>query len=225
MILRRGLILALLGACGTLASATQYFTSYHVTLEPEFSSPVTNIMMFEEHNSGGSATWAFQAAGGATSVLNNPFPHNPVPVRSFLMGITQDLPGDPEGQKHVVLFMDDFAASLTNHIAWGTIFRNTLESDLIAALELATSGQDWPIIQPGLNFIDAFNQGDARNILGPGGFTYSAYFQTGGTFSVMAFSDGTQIGQGFSAITAVPEPASLAALGLGAIAFLRKRRK
>lgn len=217
--------LAALCAVAATFSVAQadYVTSYTVTLD--IGQPVTNIMLCEEGNGFGSMTWAFSASGDGTTELVNPFPTTEPVASSFLVGIVQDLPGDGSpDQKHAVLFMDDTAAQLSNNIAWGTLFRTTLEDQLIAAIELATSGQDWPIIQPGLDAVNAFTQGDAKNgILGPGGAVFSAWFATGGTFSVLAFSDGTVIGTGSSAVTFVPEPGALGGLLLGTY-MLRRRR-
>lgn len=45
--------------------------------------------------------------------------------------------------------MDDTVADLANHIAWGTQFRTTLERNIIDAIQLGTSGQDFDIVRPG----------------------------------------------------------------------------
>lgn len=220
----RSICAALCAAAATLHVAhADYLTSYTVTLD--IGKPVTNIMMYEEGDGFGGATWAFTANGMGTTELVNPFPKSWFPTSSFLVGIVQGLPGDgtPE-QKHAVLFMDDTAAQLSNHIAWGTLFRTTLEDQLIAAIELATSGQDWPIIQPGLDAMGAYVGGDAKTgILGPGGAVFSAWFAPGGTFSVMAFSDGAVIGTGTSTVADVPEPTVASGLLLGTC-LLRRRR-
>jgi hypothetical protein len=210
----------------------RYMTAYSVTLQPGFPT-VTNILMLEEGLGFGSTTWPFQADGDnpdfpVTTLLVNPFPHSEIPTTALLMGIATDFPGDAPGQQHVVLMMNPFAAALSQHIAWGTLFRNTLEEDLIAAIQLATSGQDFPIITPGLDSVSAFAHGDAGDgILGPGGIPQSAWFTPGGAFSVMGFSDGQLIGIGASDVTvAAPEPATIVYLSLALLAFpLLKRRR
>lgn len=212
------------GAAHAVAVELQYLSSYNVMIDPEWSA-VTNIVMFED----GGTTWAFEAYPGEVSVLNNPFPKNVPNERSLLIGITQDLPGDAEGQKHVVLLMDDTAASLAESIAWGTLFPNTLEDSLIAAIELATSGGDWEALQPAFDELSEFVSGDAETgILDGLAQPHSAWFTMGDNFSVLTWSDGTRIGWGTSTLTPVPEPTTSALLlsgmlALGAVARRRTR--
>jgi hypothetical protein len=232
------LFLALAGClAGGLQSANAgAILSYEVTLEAGYPD-VTNIIMLNQYpNDGMGATWAFTALGNDvspnTTLLTDPFPKNPVPLTGLLLGIIKGLPtdGNPE-QKHVVLMMNNDAADLSQHIAWGTLFRNTLEEQLIADIELMTSGQDFPIIQPGIDGVFAFAYGDAQNgILAPGGIPVSAFFTLGSSFTIMSWSDGTKIGYGQSFVDfrVIPEPSSLSLiiLGLGSLAFpgLRKLR-
>lgn len=192
---KAGLFAAL---CASATAYAHYHTSYTVSLNT--GQPVTNIMMLERGDGWGGATWAYQASGTGETEIINPFNlHDPV-TRSLLIGIVQGLPGDanPE-QKHVVLFMSDAAADLSLHIAWGTLFRNTVEEGLIAGIELATSGLDWPLIEPGLTAVNDFANGDAEHgVLGPGGVEVSAWFAMGDTFSVMTWSEGELVGAGVS---------------------------
>lgn len=217
-------VIACFATCAAFASAQlEYYTNYltHVNI----GQPVTNIMIAEEHQSGGALTWPFQADGNGSSLLANPFP-SPVPYQSaVLIGLVQDLVGDPPGQKHVVLFMNNQAASNVQNIAWGTIFLETNENQLIADIELATSGQDWEIIQPGVDAVSNFLEQAKSAQVGPGGTDGSIWFDLGSSFSVVAFSEGQLIGEGESYIEVVPEPASLAALGIGAVALIRRKRK
>lgn len=216
--------LALLAGLVALSGAAQaqYFNHYDITLEDNFQ--ITNLMIAEDYNGSGSLTWAFEVGGIGTTRVTNPFP-SPELFRGAMIGLAQDLPGDPQGQKHVVLMMHPDAAALSANIAWGTLFRNTLEENLIADIELATSGQDWPIIEPGLNGVWDFLNGDFNDgILGPGGFPQTGWYDGNGPFTVMAFSDGKQLGTGTVEQEPVPEPASLAALALGAAAMRRRRR-
>lgn len=211
------------------ASFASYNTSYTVKRPLNDDFEITNLFLLERGPGGGSTTWAFQVDQGQPEVtLTNAFPTDNLPTESLLIGLAHDLPGDAPGQKHVVLMMDDTAAQLSNHIAWGTLFRNTDEDQLIADIELASSGQDWPIIQPGLDGIGAFTGGDAETgILGPGGVSRSAWFSFGGSFTVVAWSDGQILGSGESHATptAVPEPATCAVVGMGLVGLLKRRRR
>lgn len=156
-------------------------------------------------------TWAFGANGAGQTVLTNPFPKTDPMTGALLIGIVQGLASDPNPEeKHVVLLLSDEGANLSEHIAWGTLFRNTLEEQLIASIELATSGQDWPIIQPGLDAVVAFAEGDATDgILGPGGIPVSAWFAPDGTFSVMTWSEGVRVGTGVSESIELPCPGDI----------------
>jgi hypothetical protein len=66
-----------------------------------------------------------------------------------------------------------------------------------------TSGQSFSFIQPGLDAVNAFADGNAKNgiLTPPGGILTSAWFVTGDTFKVMTWSDGTIIGSGTNVIT------------------------
>jgi hypothetical protein len=123
--------------------------------------------------------------------------------------------------------MDDTAASLSANIAWGTLFRNTNEDALINDIQQATSGGSWDYITPFLNDVGAFASGDATTgILDNLAQPHSAWFATGGSFTVETWSNGQTIGSGMSTITAVPEPASVGILSLGfGVMLLRRRRR
>lgn len=221
-------LLALLAILPAVSLAS-YNTSYTVDRPLNDDFEITNLFLLERGPFGGSATWAFRVDQDQPQVtITNPFPTDNLPAESLLIGLTHDLPGDAPGQKHVVLMMDDVAAALSNHIGWGTLFTHTLEDQLISDIELASSGQDWPIIQPGLDGIGTFTNGDAETgILAPGGIPRSAWFTFGGTFTVVAWSDGAIIGTGSSVgvPAAVPEPASIAVMGLGLVGLARRRAK
>lgn len=178
-----------------------------------------------------TTTWSFSVDGSGTpgvdhtTNITNPFPTDALPSSSLLIGITQDLENDAPGQMHVVLMMDDTAASLGANIAWGTLFRNTDEDQLIANIQLATSSQEWAVIQPGLNAVGAFAASDATDgILDHLAQPHSAWFATGGDFTVMDWSDGNIIGSGTSQITIVPESATLPTLAVAGLHLLARRR-
>jgi len=190
----------------SVPARAEYQTSY--TFNVNTGQPVTNVMLLETGDGWGGGTWAFTVSGQGQSTLVNPFTSQDPTLRTLLIGIVQGLPGDADPEeKHIVLFMDPTAAGLAENIAWGTLFTSTLEEQLIADLELATSGQDWPIIQPGLDAVGAFVNGDAMHgILGPGGVEHSAWFDTGGPLTVMTWSQGTIVGDGFSEVIDLPDP-------------------
>lgn len=222
-------VLAAIAGSASVASAVGvYQTSYTLNLTADITGgqPITNIMLLEENDGFGATTWAFGADGEGQTTITNPFLTEAPITRSLLVGLIQDLPGDAPGQKHVVLIMDPTAAALSENIAWGTLFRNTLEDQLIADIELATSGQPFELIQPGLDGLGQFANGDARDgILDPQGVPVSAYFATGGEFVVESWSSGTVLGRGTSAVVAVPEPASVGIVVVAAgVVGLRRRR-
>lgn len=224
--------LALTAAAFATADRTVWTSHYHIN-SPDFE--VTNLIANESGDGWGGSSWAYDAGQGQTTNIDLSFSGlfnfiNTPPTSSIMIGLAQDLPGDAPGQEHVVLLMDNTAASLAKDIAWGASFQNTDEDQLIAAIQLYTSGQDFPTIQPGIDFTNQFLGGDAMNgILDSDGQSHSAWFNTGDSFSVVAWSSGQIIGTGTSDITSAvvptPEPASMAMLGIGAVALIRRRNK
>ncbi len=236
---RTALLTGLLAAlCMASPAKAGWFTSYDVTLAAGFPD-VTNIILLERSDSGSSSTWAFTALGDPfqpnETLINNPFSHDQPPAEALLIGLATGLPGDgSDPQQHVVLMMNDNAAALANHISWQTLFRNTLEQEVIDDILLGTSGQDFPIVLPGIGRVNDFAYGDGdTGILGPAGIPQSIWFTEGSSFTVMAFSDGTVLGTGVSSSdfvpdpTATPEPSTAIAglIGLGIGCFYLKRRR
>lgn len=225
-------VLALGAAVLATADRTIYTSHYHIN-SPDFE--VTNIIANESAPEWGGSSWAYYAGAGDTTNIDLSFGNlfnfiSTPPQTSILIGLAHDLPNDAPGQQHVVLMMDNTAASLAQNIAWGTLFRNTDEDQLIAAIQLYTSGQPFPVIQPGIDFTNQFLGGDAQTgILDNLAQSHSAWFNTGDSFSVVAWSSGQVIGTGTSDITSevvpTPEPASMAMLGIGAVALIRRRFK
>ncbi len=201
--------LALAGAAQS-AHAQQYINSYQFTS----AYAVTDINILTEHVDSGDVSYSFSADVG-DNTITNPFPEDPA-TRTFMLGVAQDLPGDPDGQKHLVLFTNDSWAASAEHIAFGTLFPNTDEDQLIAYLQGSGEG-------PG---VFGFADGDAEG--GPNG---DLAFLPGDSFTEIAFSDGQIIGAGQSFSTpaptsAAPEPGTwaLMALGVGLAGLAMRRR-
>ena len=190
-------------ACALLFAATAnatvvstggtWLTSYDVTLEAGYSD-VTNILMLEPGPDGGSTPCAFIALSDPnrelpnTTTLTNAFHLGFQPTQSLLIGLTTGLPSDDEQlpQDHVVLMMDDTEASLANHIACGTLFRNYTEEQIIAAIKLGTSGQAFPVVLLGINdwassdgTYGVLTTDIDNSVMGPDGPARPVFFQTG----------------------------------------------
>jgi hypothetical protein len=233
---------------------TFYQPSYTLDLTG-MSQPVTNILAQEFPGSSFAQRLNFLgpasgiAAADAITTVDEPFLNGSgtPSTTSLLMGIVQDLPGDAPGQKHIVLFMNPAAAALANGVAWGTLFPTVDEDQLIANLELGTSGglnwgTDFLTLAPGLSaaadFMSSLDvSGDPGGLPGPGGTFVSPYFDlpapgdAATNFVAVAFSDGQVYGGGTAvtnAITfpdAVPEPSFFAPCGLLVLAAAMKRRQ
>lgn len=167
---------------------------------------VTAIAKYNEYlPECGSGIANSDTAPVGTSTLTDIFAKRDPVGRTLLMGITTDLPGDTEGQQHLVLFANNAWAASAQDIAFGTLFPTTLEGQLIAALNslAAGTGNDDDY---GLLFDFAGNAAQ----FGPNG---DAAFSFGDSFTAIAFSSGQIIGTGQSFYTtpttaAVPEPAT-----------------
>lgn len=211
------------------ARAVDFYISYNVNLEPGIPN-ITNILIRQTTENGGGISWPYEVQGGpggSSVTLHEGFLKKEPIVGNILIGLTQGLPNNPPDQKHVVLMISDVSAALAKNIAWGTLFPTVLESDIINAIELATSGSGMEIVDPALDIIESFLDGPASSILGPGGIPTSTFFGMNDNFTVMAFSDGTFIGNGNSFTTAVPEPSTyvLGAIAVAVIGFARKSRR
>lgn len=234
------LAIAVLGATYASADHNWHLESHYTfSVDPAWGSKVTNIICMMEGGSvdnsygWGSKAWAFDSSSTPTLAFDTAWfdvnAAEPTLIGSLHVGIVQDLPNDAPGQKHAVLFMDSEAASRTSNIAWGTFFNHTNENSLIYAIEQATSGGTWEYIQPFLQEIDTFAQGDAKHgNLGPSGTEGSAWFSPTQNFSIVAWSDGKVIGTGSNTwetqMQSVPEPSSMLVLAAGPLLLINRRR-
>lgn len=222
---------ALLALGLALFARADYIPTYTITNNN--SGSITDMVLFWADPQGGIGSLngvgepGFNAPGlGVTTTLQDA-PKPRVPAGVFALGLYQETPADPvPGQEHVVLFMNSYAASLTANIAWGTIFRHTLEDRLIADLHGMTATEDPTAVSE----IFGFAGGDAMSIpdrTSPTGTT-SAWLSPAASGTptpgkIMMWSDGTEIGTFDASIQATPEPASLGALGLGVFALVKRR--
>lgn len=143
---------------------------------------------------------------------------------ALIIAETNELPGDAPGQKHILLGISSDAASYAQNIAWGTLFRNTLEEDVISGLDNYVDPNPTTASNALQTLVD-FAQGDAKTgILDNLAQPHSAWFTPGTNFTLMTWSDGKIVGSGVSTQQATPEPATLTVFGLGALAVLRRRR-
>jgi hypothetical protein len=214
--------------------------SYDITLNVP-GPAITNILTFNHYVDGGGTWWAAEVPAGVTGhTITDPFLKSSAnrPLEALQLGLVQDLPNDAPGQKHVVMMMSEAAAQRASGVAWGTLFRNTLEEHVVAAIELATSGQPFNVIEPGLSVLGDFTEGDAQNgILDGLAQPVSAWFSLGAVqpgstsfsnFTVMAFSDGQVLGQGLASLQTlapVPEPDSFALALAGLLLLGRALRR
>lgn len=210
------------GLTATPAAAQQCNTTapYLASYQFDQAFEVTAIAKYNSTSCGSGISNSDTAPAGP-SLLTDIFARNEPVTRALLFGIATDLPGDPQGQQHLVLFTNDLFALRARNIAFGTLFPSSNEAALIAALtSLASgdgSGDDYGLLA-----------GFAENaaLTGPNG---DAGFGLGDNFTAVAFSDGQIIGTGLffgTPVGGVPEPATwaLLILGFGATGAAMRRR-
>jgi hypothetical protein len=219
---------------GGVAQAQIYYVPTYVATNNN-NGPITDMVEFWQDPSGGGVGSlngigepGFSITGQGTTSTFSDLPKPRLPEGLFVLGLYTEVAADPNpGQQHVVVFMNNYAASLTANIAWGTIFLNTNEDQLIADLHAMTATEDSTAINNVFNFAtgDAMNIPDSASQTGvtsawiappPNGVAASG--------TIMMWSNGQAIGTFTASAQAVPEPFSIGALGLGAVALLRRRK-
>jgi hypothetical protein len=194
---------------------------YKVSYDVSLNYAVNYIALVETYSNGSSITNSFSASSGET-IITNPFVANNALVSAFLLGVATDLPNDPAGQQHLVVFTNTDWANSAKNIAFGTLFPYSDEATLISDLISLGTGQGK---DPNYNDLFMFQSGD-----GAGGPNGPIAFGVNQSFSAVAFSDGQIIGSGTNFTTPVtapvPEPATWAMmlLGFGMMGFAMRKR-
>jgi hypothetical protein len=172
-------------------------------------------MLLESQN---GLTWSFSTncgGLGCSTEIDNPFGSTYVPTTALIVGLTN-------GGNDLILGTNTTFGAAAAGQDWNTLFPDTDEATFLGDVQLATSGGPFctspgvPVgcIDPGLDAVFDFGGND-----GAGAFFTIA----GGSFDVLEFSTGNQVGTGTSSVTSiftpsappVPEPSTLLLLGSG----------
>ena len=219
-----------------------YHTHYQIELASD-SLAIDGIVKFE---TGSGTSWPdFLYGGSGIQTINQIFGStNPITDALFFgmayEGHTEIItpgpaadPNFPPTNSHLVIFMNNSAAVNAVGQSFASLFPGFDEATIIQALEAVGQIGTPPLSEEAFNsysdtlsnFATSIQAGYAFNV--PGSQDVNP-----GQFSVVSFSDGSIIGTGtvtqtFQPAAAVPEPSSLALLGLGGIgaAFSAYRRR
>ena len=196
------------------AARADFYATYAVSIDAN-TPDVTDILLFETFPPyTTSMTWSFQAPGGATTVIFNPFPRVEPPAQSFLVGVVNGLTSDGDSPvDHAVLFLNpDVAATvLAQNLSFADLFPGTQESDLISNIETISrtaSGTDaW---NASFDFMTNFNASVQGLSIGNGYFP-GPTDSTPANATAIAFSDPQQIGTVTSTLVQVAGPGPISA--------------
>lgn len=228
-------LFALAALATTLGSAyAQYVPTY--TINNNQNGAIYDMVEFWQDPQGGgigsldgSPEPGFNVAGHTTQTIMD-LDKPRLPSGLFIMGLYTETEQDPmPGQDHLVLFMNQHAGALSTGVPFETLFPSIQEDTLIQDLHTISSGTFNPS-QDFFNFI--FNASHNIPDGGSQSGTSSAWIQPAASNTpspgvIEMFSNGQVIGD-FSATVqaqAVPEPCSLAVIGLGLAGLVAKRKK
>lgn len=121
------------------------------------------------------------------------------------------------GGAGIVLGLNPEAAANAIGTEFSTLFPGVNEASLVSSVQSSHR-----VLNGSGSFADLLNLGTAKNFL-ENNRSMFAQGLTGG--SLVAFSTGQDVGTLVATPTAVPEPASMIALGAGAAALMRRRRR
>ncbi len=225
------LVTSLATAAATSMAQPYYYPTYSVTNNAP--NPITNILMFWQapsHGYGPGVAWVISPMGitadGNGSVTTFQDLGKPVyPDSLLLMGLYHDAEGE-----HLTLFMNPNTAQAVQNIAFGTVFANSNETQLISDIHAISNSPDSNTWNAQLSDIFTFASGDAANIPN-GDSTISAWTTPAPSGSptpgqIAIWSDGVGIGSFSASIQGtrpVPAPAALIPFLAGLIGTARRR--
>lgn len=184
---------------------------YVYGLDLTTADPITNLIVFDHTTRGGSATWAFQVQGPGVQTFGNPFLFDSPATETSMIGLSTDV----TGAEHLVITANASALG-----AIGTDFNNHFtgydEATLINAVHEFTSGLPFgnPILQDGMDKVNSFEDAFSSELYTPVNFVGEA----------IEFSNGVNIGSFTVTNQAVPEPATMSIMAVGAVALMRRRK-
>jgi len=202
-------MVSVLMSCAFVSKAHAVVVDYTFHLGGTLNgNDVTDIFILETDGTQVSVDYAFTAASRGKTTLTHVIPFSP--SLALVIGLDRAVPGVGDEKDHIVMFMNNDFAVTTFGKKFSQVFpavdggERVRHSTLIAALEDAQNGD-----------LDALDLITDFFMTGAGQY---AAFNPAGSFRVIEFTNGTSID--------IPEPTTMALLGLGLIgAALRRRRR